>query len=264
MIEEMTQRERELIFTKEFIETVVSSVETIRIYPRRNVHLDVVLLILLLRCVRAARAVCILAEQEMGDGAFVLSRTALEICVTARYIANTNSEDRAIRYVEYFGKDRERLSQLIRTYQPSAASSFSPDHEQLLSMANKFKSPHAWIDGGLRTMAYEPLKWSVEDARQGEYWYDVIYRLASHESHCTSAAAYWDLAEFGHSVAGLNFPFTFWQSKTSESNRSRALFNAFFFTAECLRHVFHGLREDPPPAITTKRQAVDEVFRRNC
>jgi hypothetical protein len=63
---EMTQEQAEVLATQDFINTVMSAVENLAIYPRLNVHLDRVMLVLLLRCVRTVKSVCVLAEQQSG------------------------------------------------------------------------------------------------------------------------------------------------------------------------------------------------------
>ena len=92
-----TQALAELCTVRNFIDVVVRAVEDLRIYTRLNLLLDRVMLVLLLRCVRTARSVCDLAERGFGDEAYVLSRTALEICLSARHIGNRDSEKRAVR-----------------------------------------------------------------------------------------------------------------------------------------------------------------------
>jgi hypothetical protein len=260
----MTQDEAEVLATKEFIATVVASVESLRIYPRLSVHLDRVLLVLLLRCVRTAQSVCTLVEQQLGDEGFVLSRTVLELCLNTYFIANIDSEYRARLYLEYFGKDRENLAKVIARYQPSATNSFSPDHELLLSMARQFKNPHKWNAEGLAGMAREKAQWNDgEEPAATEYWYDVIYKSLSHECHGTCVAAHPDLREINYSHTGNYSPFTFWKNRASGANASKAVVNAFIFTAECVRFALHGLGQiDVPEDIRTKRKVVEEIFNR--
>jgi hypothetical protein len=261
----MTQDEAELAETKEFLATVTASVESLRIYPRLNVDLDRVMLTLLLRCVRTAKSVCILAEQRLGDEAFILSRTVLELCFNTYFIANKDSEGRAERYMEYFGREREHLVKLMTKYQASV-DSFSPDHERLLEMAKQFKSTHSWgAGGGISAMAREKPQWNDgEPPPPTEYWYDVIYRSLSHVCHGTCVGAYSDLLEIKYSHNGCYDPFKFWESKDSEWNALKGVLNAFIFTAGCVRYALHGLGISVPADIRSKKAAVEAVFERRA
>jgi hypothetical protein len=257
----MTQIEMELAGTTAFIDIVGSSVEALRIYPRLNAYVDRVLLTILLRCVRTARGVCTIAKQGLGDEAFIVSRTVLELCLNAYFISNTDCEARAKRFLEYFGKDREHLTKLIDLYQPSAAGSYSPDHEDLMAMAVQFKNAHKWTDKGLAEMAREPIQWADNDpVPPTKYWYDVIYRFLSHECHGTCVAAHPDLMEINYSATGCYDPFSFWDSKSSEQNGAKAVLHAYLFTAECVRYVLHGLGMQVPDDIKTARKDVAQIF----
>jgi len=202
-----------------------------------------------------------LAEQGLGDEAFILSRTVLELCLSTYFIVNKDSEERAQRYIEYFGKDREHLTKLMSKYQASV-DRFSSDHERLLEMATQFKNPHSWGDGGgMASMAREAPQWNDgEPHSPTEYWYDVIYRVLSHVCHGTCVGAYSDLLEINYSHNGCYDPFTFWESKDSEVNATKAVLNAFIFTAGCVRYAFHGLGTNFPADIRIKKTAVEAVF----
>src|ERR1700692_2487473 len=104
---------------QKYTECVTQEIENFQIYPRlANAYRDVVLLALLDKVLTTARAVICLAREGFPADAFGLSRTAVEAFYCFRYIGNKDSEERAKRFIDYFAKDRQNLTNLIEKHHP--------------------------------------------------------------------------------------------------------------------------------------------------
>ncbi len=238
------------------IDAIVREIEELRIYPRLNSYRDLVLLALLDKIVTTSRAVLTLVRSGFPDEAYGLSRTAIEAFFSLKYIENKDSEARAKRYLEYFGKDREHLMGLIAKHHPHLAYARSPDYDQLMSMAKQFKSPHKWFsEPSLKEVAYEKSTWAVNefgDPQQWEYTYDIVYKLASHEVHATSVALETRIADF---LENSRYPpaFTF-SEQAPEENGDNAAFNAALHSYAAVEHTFHAFDMAVPQEIRDEFQ----------
>jgi hypothetical protein len=236
---------------EKYISTVVSEIEALQIYPRLNSYRDMVLLALLDKVVTTSRAVISLVRNGFADQAFGLSRTAVEAFFAIRYIENKDSEARAKRYLEYFGKDREHLLTLIGKHHPHLANARSPDYDQLMAMAKQFKSPHKWYpEPSLKEVVYEKSTWALDDLGEPaswEYAYDIVYKLTSHEVHATSVALEERIAEF---LESSRYPAAFKFSPfKANSEGDNAIVNVCTHCQAATEHVFHAFDFEVPPKI---------------
>ena len=221
-----------------------------------------VLLALLDKIATTGRGVIALVRQGFTDEAFGLSRTSIEAFFALKYIENKDSEARAKRYLEYFGKDREHLMTVIAKHHPHLAGAKPPDYDQLMKMAKEFKSPHKWFpEQSLKEVAYEKSTWAFDDTgnpQQWEYAYDIVYKLASHEVHSTSVALEGRVADF---LENSRYPDSFKFSKPKEDfEGDNALVNACIYTQAAIEHVFHAFDIAVPTAIREAFQEWQKAF----
>jgi hypothetical protein len=172
--------------------SVTEYLNKLELYPRgAGVYLDAVVLAILSKSLRVADAICLLVEHDFHSEAFALSRTMLELALSARHISNADSFKRSERFVKFFAKDREGLTKLIAKYYPAAVPEFSPNHAKLLETAKDFKDPYKWSGKSTRDLAIEddtfetlpdgnPFRW--------EFDYEIIYKWTSHYVHGTVVA----------------------------------------------------------------------------
>jgi hypothetical protein len=192
-------------------------------------------------------------SEGFADQALGLSRTAIEAFFSLRYIENdkNKSEERAKRYLEYFGKDREHLMAAISRHHPELANNRPPDYEQLMRMAKTFKSPHKWYpENTLKEVACEKSTWVFDDSgrpQDCEYTYDIVYKFASHEVHATSVALEMRIADLLHYS---NYPsaFTF-SKKTQNSKGDNAIVNACIHCQAAVEHLCHAFGIAVPPRV---------------
>jgi hypothetical protein len=245
-----------------FIEHLVETLDDQQIHPRLNHYGDVVLLALLDKVVTTARAVLCLVRQGFAADAFGLSRTAMEACIVLRFIENNSTEERAKRYLDYFGKDRERLAQIVAKYHPNSSGRFSSDHEMLLEKAKQFKSFHKWFEEDLKAAACEASAWKVDDSGAPDKWdyvYDVPYRYTSHEVHATSVALQARIAEFfTYSRCPPSFAFA---KRTLLNDGIDSVFTVCLYSQAAVDCVFHGFDLKVPTSIPERFADCKTAFR---
>jgi hypothetical protein len=234
-----------------YFDSVIQEIEGVQIYPRLNSYRDVVLLALLDKVITTGRAVLRLVHEGFADQAFGLSRTVMEAFFALKYIENKDSEARAKRYLEYFGKDREHLMNLVGKHHSHLSGTVPPEYPKLLDMAKQFKSPHKWYpEPSLKEVAYEESTWATDALGQPEKWehaYDIVYKLCSHEVHATSVA-------LGERIAGFREnsrqPSAFmFSGPTFESDGDSAILNACIYSQAAIEHVFHAFDIAVPPSL---------------
>jgi hypothetical protein len=234
-----------------YLENVVQEIENLQLYARLNSYRDIILLALLDRVVTTARAVIHLVRGGFADQAFGLSRTSIEAFFFLKYIENNESERRAKRYLDYFGKDRQQIFQLMAKHHPQLKAARPPDYEELMAAAKQFKSPYKWYEeNSLKEVAYEKSTWALNEAGDPEDWeyaYDFVYKLASHEVHATSVALELRVAEF---FENSRYPPSFKFSKpTSPSDGDYAIVNVCTHCQAAILHVFHAFDVEVPARI---------------
>ena len=165
-----------------------------RVYPPSNTYADVVLLALLAKTLRVARAVCYLVEKGYADEAFGLGRTLIDIHLTARYISNKNSDERAEQYAKFTYKEKESWLKVIEKYY-SGSSILDPSNtaqKQVLKEAKAYPNPNWWTGKGSHTrdLALEEDTQEIDSSGNPiscEFDYRVIYRWTSHYVHCSAS-----------------------------------------------------------------------------
>ena len=178
---------------RHLLNSATSYINGLRIYPRENVLSDTVLLTLLSKSTKVGEAVCLLVEGGYDDEAFGLTRTMIDLALSARYITNIDSSARAKRYIEYFAKDHEGWTKIIGKYFSDTEVEFPSDHDRRLEVAKTFKSPHSWTGLGSQTreMAFEEDLFEKDDHGKPVKWefdYEVTYKWTSHFVHGTIVA----------------------------------------------------------------------------
>src|SRR5271155_761242 len=103
----------------ELIDGLEQYVSDLQMIPATCLYRNRVILALLSKAVTVGRAGCALDDAGFPAEAFGLSRTIVEVCLTVRFIGNTNTESRAERYVEYVAKLNETLIQINAKYYPT-------------------------------------------------------------------------------------------------------------------------------------------------
>jgi len=223
---------------RELLQSVSESINSLGIYPRRNVCTDAVLLALLSKTIRTGMATCVLIEQGFGDEAFGLSRTLIELACSARYILNDpDSGRRSKRFIEYFAKDHETLTKMIQKHHPTLVPKYHADHDKMLETARTFKSPHSWHDGSVRDMVVEDDLVELDDYGQPAKWeydYEVVYKWTSHFVHGTVVAL--DAHSLGPGTA-----FTINAGHQRIDKAGMALFNVAMYLFKSTVLTFRGL-----------------------
>lgn len=110
------------------------------IYPPITAHRYLVALALYSKCLTVAEATLVLINAGFGDEAFGMTRTLIDIYFTLRYIANKDTDNRARLYWEFFAKDRENWTDIIKNYFPQLSPSPNPITARI---AANYPSPHS-------------------------------------------------------------------------------------------------------------------------
>jgi Family of unknown function (DUF5677) len=160
-------------------------------YPRK-LYLDHILLALMSKSVTTAQSVLCLIDNGYYAEAFASTRTLADIFYSVRFIANKDSEERARRFEQYYGKDREQWMKIIGDYFPETNYKTSPDHARLMRVAKKFdKDPHRWSGKSIREMVAEPDSFETDSVGNPVNWlpnYQMFYRWTSQYVHSTIVA----------------------------------------------------------------------------
>src|SRR5262249_19998 len=208
------------------LKKVTQFVDGLEIYPRAGgVYLDAVVLAILSKSIRVGEAICLLVENGFHDEAFGLSRTMLEIALSARYISNDDSFKRSEIFVKYYAKDHEGWTNLISKYYPAAVPEFHPDHDKMLQTAKQLKDPHRWSGKSVRDLAMEDDKFELDPNGKPfkwEYDYEVIYKWTSHFVHGTVVAV-------DEHASGPRVPFRITGGRQNTHKGGMALFNTALY-----------------------------------
>jgi hypothetical protein len=256
MTEEKSQNALRLV--REYLETLASFINAEEMYPRVIFHLDAVILALLSKALRVGQAICLLVEHGFTDEAFGLSRTLLEVSLTIRYITNKESYERARRFVEYYAKDHAEWTRLIQKHYPASEPKYVPNHEELLEIATKYRSPHAWTGRGDQTsaMALESDEWEKDDSGQPVVWefdYEVIYKWTSHFVHGTVVSL------DAHALLPRE-PFKVFAGQDRIPKGEMALFNTMIYVQKAAICGLRALKTDFPADVVTKFETAKAIF----
>jgi hypothetical protein len=176
---------------RHLLETVTTYINNLGFYPRANVFLDRILLALVSKNIKVGEAVCLLVENGFGDEGFGMSRTILEIALSARYISNLDSLSRSERFVQYYAKDHAGWTDLVPKYYPKAPVDLNPKHQEMLETAKQLKDPHRWSGKSVKELAFEEDTVELDDNGKPAKWefdYEMIYKWTSHFVHGTVVA----------------------------------------------------------------------------
>ena len=198
----MKDKKKDLAAALSFIDGLVRRIDRKRVYPRSTVYTDIVLLALLSKSLRVGRAVCALVEAGYGEEAFGLTRTLIDIFLTAHFISNKDEAKRAEQYAKFTFKEKEAWLSIVEKYFAGAFLADERLRKEILKEAKPFPNPHWWTGPGhTKRLAQEP------DTREFdangnpltcEFDYEVLYKWTSQYVHCTASSLDSHLArEFG-------------------------------------------------------------------
>jgi hypothetical protein len=206
-----------------------------------------VLLGLLSKSLTVGRAVCVLVETGFPSEAFGLTRTLVDLYLTVHYIGNRDTESRATTYVEYFAKVHAEWDKINSKYFPGRKLNQPAYHKDVMKMAEKFRSKHAWtgVGGQTKMMAFEDDAFDVDDDGQpfrSEFDYDVMYFWASHYVHGTVIAIEDHTAQPGE-------VFRVRSGKVRQYLGDNALFNVLAFVLRGFFCALRALGEEQPKIL---------------
>lgn len=218
------------------------------IIPATAFYRSKVLLGLLSKALTTGRAVCALVDAGFPDEAYGLLRTLVEIFFSVRFISNADSESRASRYAENFGKAHEHAGELIQKFFPDQALRVPEHHEEAMSWAENYSSPHQWFEtrGAVGAMAFEDDAFERDGAGmplKHAFDYEFVYWDSSHFVHATIMSLTAHLSPQGE-------PFQIRGGPVHPSFRNdHTLFNVVAFLRKSLLSAYRGIREDLPANI---------------
>ena len=170
-----------------------------RYYPPVNQHRYLVALALYSKCITVAEATLVILRAGFIEEAFGMTRTMFDIFFTLHYIANQESDERALRFAQFAAKDREVWTEIAEHFWPEHAQ---PLDERTKKIAKTFSSPHSWTGKPTKSLTTEPDNFEV-DPKSGrpivvyDFHYRVAYRWTSHYVHPTIAALRSHLVQAG-------------------------------------------------------------------
>lgn len=229
------------------IEALEKYLNDLAIIPSTSYIGTAVLLALLSKSLTVARAICVLVETGFPAEALGLTRTLVELYLTVHYIANKDTEKRAMTYVEYFAKVHAEWGEINAKYYPGRKLLESAFHEEAMRVAEKFKSKHAWtgVGGQTRMMAFEEDSVDIGDDGKpfkSEFDYEVIYFWTSHFVHGTV------IALEGHEMESAK-AFRVRGGKSKQYFGDTALFNVIAFIVRAFVCALRAMREEQPKVL---------------
>lgn len=135
-----------------------------RYYPRGHLYLDKVVLAHVSKGLNVAKAVMQLVDAGLPEEAFGLSRTLLEVALNLRFITNRNSERRAQRFAQYWGRWHMELikrtlkhfytidaeGKRVPKYSKAELSKMMGDYTRSMKLARKYPRGTSWLDAPRR------------------------------------------------------------------------------------------------------------------
>jgi hypothetical protein len=253
---------------KRVIRKIQTFLNNMRIYPRRQVLLDNVVLAHVSKGLKVAQAVMCLIEADLPEEAFGLSRTLVEVAFNLRFITNRYSERRAKRFVGYFA--RWKLEQIRRAikhftggkdkrgrnqpkYTKTELRRQVPQYKLVAKLARKFPSRTSWTEtrnrqasrGGTWKMAVEPDRYEKVDGQpvRWEFDYDWIYFWTSQYVHATAVC-------MDSHFPKLEKAFSIHVSpEQGKHTAGLAVFNTGLFLSKILVMAFRAIRYDSPDEL---------------
>lgn len=216
------------------------------IIPATQFYRTKILLALLSKALTTSRAICALLSAGFQDEAYGLLRTLVEIFFSVRFISNDDTESRATRYTEYFGKVHQHTGELFEKFFPKHVLPPPGHHKESMAWAENYRSAHQWLEtrGAIGAMAYEEDAFDVDDVGRPlkqAFDYELVYWDASHFVHGTVMSLTPHLSPQGE-------PFRVRGGPTTDSRQlTYTLFNVIVFLRKTLISTCRGIREDSPP-----------------
>lgn len=243
--------EKGITSVRQLLKSITKFVDSSDVYPRgHGIYLDAVVLALVSKSIRVGDATCLLVENGFPDEAFGLSRTIMEIALSARHISNAESFSRSANFVKYYAKDHAEWTRLVAKYQPLAKPDFHPDHEKMLEIAKRFKDPHKWSGKTVRELALEEDTFELDPATgkplNWEYDYEIVYKWTSHFVHGTVVST-------DEHASGPSVPFRVRGGQQNIEKGGMALFNVALYVYRTLLAAFRSL------SYEISKEIVDEV-----
>lgn len=216
--------------------------------PATGVVRNRVFLALLSKAFTVGRAICALVAAGFSAEAFGLSRTLIDIFFAVRYMSNNDTEARITTYVEYAARVQKEWVILNDKYFPNRKLQLPASHEEMMRVAEKFKTRHQWTSHGgqAKFMALEPDTFEVNELGEpitGELDYDAFYFWTSQYVHVTIHA----LA--GHAVDPGEIFRVRCKSSQEKDFARLALFNTVSYLTKTTIQACRGMHEEQPDAI---------------
>jgi hypothetical protein len=229
------------------IEALEKYINDLEMIPSTRYRRTAVLLALLSKTLTVCRAICTLVEAGFESEAFGLSRTLVDLFLNVRYIANKDTEKRAVKYVDYHSRVHAVWGEINDKYFPDRKLPEPAFHQEAMRISKRFKSKHAWTGFGGQTkmMALEEDTVDLGDDGKpfkSEFDYEVIYFWASHYVHGTV------IALEGHAM-GPGEVFRVRAGKAKLNLGDHALFNVLAFTVRTFVCALRAMNEEQPKLL---------------
>lgn len=234
---------------KELLVTVIDYLNRLELYPRgRGIALDAVMLAIVSKNIRVGEAICLLVEQEFHSEAFAMSRTMLELALSARHTSNDDERKRSATFANFFAKDQYEWAKIVSKYYPNAVPNVDSERrKKMIEVAKQFKDPHRWSGKSVRELAMEvdtferlpdgsPFVW--------EFDYEAIYKWTSHYVHGTVVAV-------DEHASGPLQPFTV-KHPVNVDKAEMALFNLVLYLSRTFLAAFRSINHEMSQGIIDK------------
>lgn len=189
----------EVDHVRKFVTYAKQVLNATRYFPPVAGYRYIAALALYSKCITVAEATMHLIDSEYYDEAFGMTRTLVDINITLRYIANKDSDARAKLFCQFFAKDVEGWSGVIKNYWPNQVHTMDTRTQNI---AANYPHPHRWSGKTVSAMALEEDTVDLDPATQkpfvDNFSYEVIYRWTSHYVHPTIVALQNHLVQAGH------------------------------------------------------------------
>lgn len=229
--------------------------------PATSVSRNGVFLALYSKALTVGRAVCALVKSGFPAEAFGLSRTLIDIFFSIRYMSNNETNSRITTFIDYGARVAKEWVNLNAKYFPDRRLRLSATHNEMMKVAEKFRSRHQWTShgGGAKFMALEEDTFEVGEVGSPttvELDYDVFYFWTSQYVHVTVPSLK------GHAVEPGSV-FRVRSNASVERDLARlALFNTVTFLTKISIQACRGMREDQPEAILRDMHKMMSKFER--
>jgi len=202
------------------------------------------------KCITVAEATLELINANFYDEAFGMTRTLIDIYITLRYISNHDTEERARLFYQFFTKNSEGWSEVIKTFWPHQ---YQPLDERTKNIAKNYPSPHKWSGKQVKEMALEPDNFDI-DPNTGlplilDFDYKVVYRWSSHFVHPTIGCLDNHIVQAGRD----NFII---HSGNDLDMKSTSVFNIASYVAKTMISFYRCMGELPPSRVNIWSNAI--------